>query len=113
MTLSSLLVCLDESAAQMLRDVLEELGIQVERCPDAARAVVRLAQDQMCIRDSLSINANAPYPGTPCYPNCPPPINNENLYQYVSEGVFRQNQLIVNTNIRVGTKLQLLSLIHI
>jgi len=23
----------------------------------------------------LSINANAPYPGTPCYPNCPPPIN--------------------------------------
>jgi hypothetical protein len=55
----------------------------------------------------LSINANAPYPGTPCYPNCPPPINNENLYQYVSEGVFRQNQLIVNTNIRVGTKLQL------
>jgi CheY-like chemotaxis protein len=46
MTLSSLLVCLDESAAQMLRDVLEELGIQVERCPDAARAVVRLAQDR-------------------------------------------------------------------
>ncbi len=55
----------------------------------------------------LSINANAPYPGTPCYPNCPPPINNENLYQYVSEGVFRQNQVIVNTNIRAGTKLQL------
>ena len=46
MTLSSLLVCLDESAAQMLRDVLEELRIQVERCPDAARAVVRLAQDR-------------------------------------------------------------------
>src|SRR5208282_70953 len=55
----------------------------------------------------LSINANAPFPGTPCYPNCPPPNNNENLYQYVSEGVFRQNQFIVNTNIRVGTKLQL------
>lgn len=28
-------------------------------------------------------------------------------YQYVSEGVFRQNQLIVNSNIRVGAKLQL------
>ena len=54
----------------------------------------------------LSINANAPYPGTPCSPNCAPTANG-NLYQYVSEGVFRQNQLIVNTNIRAGTKLQL------
>jgi hypothetical protein len=52
----------------------------------------------------LSVNANAPYPGTPCYP-CALPASN--LYQYVSEGVFRQNQLIVNTNIRAGTKLQL------
>jgi uncharacterized membrane protein YgcG len=55
----------------------------------------------------LSINANAPFPGTPCSPICPPPNNNENLYTYVSEGVLRQNQLIVNTNIRAGTKLQL------
>lgn len=55
----------------------------------------------------LSINANAPYPGTPCYPSCLPPVNNENKYQYVSEGVFRQNQFIVNTNIRAGAKLQL------
>ena len=55
----------------------------------------------------LSINANAPFPGTPCYPACPPPNNSQNLYQYVSEGVFRQNQLIANTNIRIGTKLQL------
>jgi hypothetical protein len=53
----------------------------------------------------LTINANAPYPGTPCSPNCVLPSSN--LYQYVSEGVFRQNQLIVNTNIRAGTKLQL------
>src|SRR5207245_2923395 len=28
-------------------------------------------------------------------------------FQYVSEGNFRQNQLIVNTNVRAGTKLQL------
>ena len=55
----------------------------------------------------LSINANAPYPGTPCSPNCAPPNNSKNLYTYVSEGVLRQNQLIVNTNIRSGTKLQL------
>ena len=46
MTLSSLLVCADEAAAQILRRVLEELGIQVELCPDAVRAAVRLAQER-------------------------------------------------------------------
>ncbi len=30
-----------------------------------------------------------------------------NVYEYVSESVFRQNQLIVNSNVRVGSKLQL------
>ena len=54
----------------------------------------------------LSINANAPFPGTPCFPNCVPSAGG-NVYQYVSEGVFRQNQLIVNTNIRAASKLQL------
>ncbi len=53
----------------------------------------------------LSINATAPFPGTPCYPNCITPA--QNVYQYVSEGVFRQQQLIANTNIRVGAKVQL------
>jgi CheY-like chemotaxis protein len=46
MTLSSLLVCIDEAAAQTLRSALEELRIQVELCPDAVRATVRLAQDR-------------------------------------------------------------------
>lgn len=53
----------------------------------------------------LTINADAPYPGTPCGPNCA--TSTENLYRYVSEAVFRQNQLIVNTNVRVGSKVQL------
>jgi uncharacterized membrane protein YgcG len=53
----------------------------------------------------LTINADAPYPGTPCSPNCA--IRTQNLYRYVSEAVFRQNQLIVNTNVRVGSKVQL------
>jgi hypothetical protein len=55
----------------------------------------------------LSINTNAPYPGTPCQVCLQPNPSGGNIYQYVSEGVFRQNQLIVNTNIRAGTKLQL------
>lgn len=53
----------------------------------------------------LTINADAPFPGTPCSPSCPTPTRN--LYDYVSEAVFRQNQLITNTNVRVGSKVQL------
>jgi hypothetical protein len=52
----------------------------------------------------LTINADAPYPGAPCSPNCPIPT--ANLYRYVSEAVFRQSQLIVNPNIRIGSKVQ-------
>ena len=54
----------------------------------------------------LTINANAPHPGTPCSPSCLPEIGG-NLYQYVSEAIFRQNQLWSNTNVRVGSKAQL------
>jgi hypothetical protein len=62
----------------------------------------------------LTINANAPYPGTPCQsaafpdPDLPPcPVVSTNLYRYVSEANFKQNQLIANTNIRIGSKVQL------
>jgi len=65
----------------------------------------------------LTINANAPYPGTPCSslafsdPDLPPcaPTGGGNLYRYISEANFRQNQLMVIGNIRVGSKLQLFS----
>jgi len=46
MTLTALLVCVDEAAAQVLRRVLEELCIRVESCPDFGRAALRLAQDR-------------------------------------------------------------------
>jgi len=46
MTLSSLLVCVDEASVEVLRRVLEELGIQVELCSEAVRAAVRLAQER-------------------------------------------------------------------
>ncbi|HEY1658822.1 MAG TPA: carboxypeptidase regulatory-like domain-containing protein [Candidatus Sulfotelmatobacter sp.] len=53
----------------------------------------------------LTINANAPFPGTPCNPVCATPTGG-NIYQYTSEAVFRQNQLIVNTNWRAGSRIQ-------
>jgi hypothetical protein len=54
-------------------------------------------------------NINAPLPGTypPDNPVVRPFGGTENIYQYDSEGVFRQNQLIVNSRISVGTKVSL------
>jgi len=46
MTLTSLLVCVDGAAAQLLRQVLDELSIRVESCPDFSRAAIRLAQER-------------------------------------------------------------------
>jgi CheY-like chemotaxis protein len=46
MTLTSLLVCADKTAVEVLRHVLEELGIQAELCADPVRAAVRLAQER-------------------------------------------------------------------
>jgi CheY-like chemotaxis protein len=46
MTLTALLVCIDEAAAKVLHRVLEELSIRVESCPDFARAAIRLAQER-------------------------------------------------------------------
>jgi hypothetical protein len=55
----------------------------------------------------ITINGSAPYPGTPCFATGCPAITGGNVYRYVSEGNFKQNQLILNTNIRIGTKVQL------
>jgi DNA-binding NarL/FixJ family response regulator len=46
MKLTSLLVCADAASVQELRQVLDELKIQVEVCPTVVRAAVRLAQDR-------------------------------------------------------------------
>jgi hypothetical protein len=59
------------------------------------------------VHQFVSLNVNAPTPGTPgsVPPNPLPgqgPIN-----RYSSDGVFRQNQLITNFNIRAGTKVSL------
>ena len=46
MTLSALLVCSDQKAAEILQRVLTELSIQVEYCPDFLRAGMRAAQER-------------------------------------------------------------------
>ncbi len=59
------------------------------------------------IHQFLSVNANAPTPGTPYSDGPRPNPSAGNIYQYMSEGIFKQNQLIANFNIRAGTKLTL------
>ena len=46
MTLSALLVCTDEAAAEVLSRVLKDLSIRLESCPDFARAAIRAAQER-------------------------------------------------------------------
>ncbi len=59
------------------------------------------------VHSLLTRNINAPEPGT--YPSNPvyPLGNIGNVYQYESIGTFKQNQLIVNANVRAGSKLSL------
>ena len=60
------------------------------------------------VHQFLSLNVNAPLPGTPGSPlSTIPEPDKGPIYQYVSDGVFRQNQLITNFNIRAGAKLSL------
>lgn len=59
----------------------------------------------------FSDNINAPLPGTFVFGNpnsgVRPLGNLGNVYQYISEGVFKQNQMIVSASYRAGTRLSL------
>ena len=57
----------------------------------------------------LTHNINAPIPPSidPNDPTVRPFGTLNNIYQYATEGIFRQNQLIVNANIRAGARLTL------
>ncbi len=59
------------------------------------------------VHQFMSIDTNAPTPGTPYSAGPRPNPNEDDVYQYSSYGLFRQNQLIANFNIRAGTKLSL------
>jgi len=58
------------------------------------------------VHQFLSVNANAPLPEHRARMGRDP-SDSGNIYQYASEGIFKQNQLIANFNIRAGAKLTL------
>ncbi len=57
----------------------------------------------------LTNNINTPLPGeyNPASPQSNRPFGPGNIYEYQSGGIFRQNQLIVNGNVRAGARLTL------
>ena len=86
-------------------------AVSLERQVTKIANVTLTYLDSRGVHQLLSIVANAPFPGTPgyAYPLAPLPgsLPNPAIYQYASEGVFRQNQLITQFNIQAGARLSL------
>jgi hypothetical protein len=88
-----------------------QTAVSLERQVSKSATVTVSYLNSRGFRQLLTRNINAPLPGTfdPLNPTCDnrPTQTCNNIYQYESEGVFRQNQLIVNGNIRAGARLTL------
>lgn len=61
------------------------------------------------VHQLLAHNINAPLPGTYTGPGTGvrPLGGTDNVYQYFSEGTFKQDQIISNANVRIGTRASL------
>jgi Carboxypeptidase regulatory-like domain/TonB dependent receptor len=87
-----------------------QTGISVERqlTKNANLAVTYL--NSRGTHEFFTENINAPICSAfPCdVSTAPRPLGSpDNIYQYQSEGIFKQNQLIVNSGVRIGAKLSL------
>ena len=88
-----------------------QAGIGVERQLSKSATVSVTYLNSRGLHQFLTDNVNAPLPGTfdPSDPSAAqyPFGNVGNIYQYQSEGLFKQQQLISNFNVRAGQKLSL------
>jgi Carboxypeptidase regulatory-like domain len=86
-----------------------QTAVSVERQINKATKLSVTYMNTRGDRQLLTNNINTPEPGTflanPVYPNGIP----ENIFEYESVGIYRQNQLIVNTNVRAGAKVMLVA----
>ncbi len=87
-----------------------QTGVSVERqlTKNANLAVTYL--NSRGVHQFFTENINSPEcTSFPCDASVAPrPLGgSNNIYQYQSEGIFKQNQLIINSSIRLGTKLSL------
>ena len=83
-------------------------AVSVERQVTKSSNVTISYLNSRGVHQFLSWNSNAPLPGTPFSNGPRPDPSAGNIYQYASEGIFKQNQLIANFNIRAGTRLNLI-----
>ena len=88
-----------------------QTAVSVERQLSKAVNMTVSYVNSQGVHQLLTDNVNAPLPGTYVVGQPTSGIRPngvlENIYQYESEGFFRQNQLITNFNVRFGTKLTL------
>jgi hypothetical protein len=84
-----------------------QTAISVERQINKVTNLSVTYMNSRGVHQLFANNINTPQPGT--YPASPVYPNGiaENIFQYESEGIFKQNQLIVNMNVRAGQKLTL------
>jgi hypothetical protein len=85
-----------------------QTGVSLERqlTKNANLAVTYL--NSRGVHQFVTTNINSPVCVVAgCTDPAPPNPGEGNIYQYQSEGIFKQNQLIVNSSVRVGTKVSL------
>jgi hypothetical protein len=86
-------------------------ALSVERQVSKAITMTVSYVNSRGVHELLTNNINAPLPGTYILGDRTSGVRPngllENIYEYESEGVFKQNQLITNVNIRAGARLSL------
>jgi Carboxypeptidase regulatory-like domain len=87
-----------------------QTGISVERQLTKYANLAVTYLNSRGVHEFFTENINAPECSVfPCNAAAAPrPLGSpDNIYQYQSEGIFKQNQLIVNSSVRIGAKLSL------
>lgn len=82
------------------------VGVERQLVKNATLSVTYL--NSRGLHQIFTDNINAPFPGTfPANPICPLGCGVGNIYEYQSQGIFKQNQLIANISMRYGPRLSI------
>jgi hypothetical protein len=83
-----------------------QAGVTLERQLSKSANVAVTYLNSRGVHTLLTRNINAPLP--PDFDSANRPLGgSDNIYQYEGAGIFKQNQLITNGSVRIGTKLSL------
>jgi hypothetical protein len=94
-------------ASNLQAPYIMQAAVSVERQLTKTANVTITYLNSRGLHQLLTRNANAPLPGGPFSSGPRPDPTAGNIYQYDSGGIFKQNQLIANFNVRAGAKLSL------